>query len=226
MNLPFTVEQFLGVFADYNNAVWPAQVLLNLVAAATVVMAIKRTSRTDRGVLLALSFLWVWTGLVYHLIFFAPINPAAYGFGVLFIIQGLLFLWAAFRGRTSFRAGWGLRQTVGSLLIAYALVVYPLLGMALGHLYPESPTFGAPCPTTIFTFGVLLWSTGLPRYLLVIPAVWSVIGFTAALALGIREDIGLLVAGLAGTGIILATGRRAGARPLPRPVPRGDAHSG
>ena len=27
MNLPFTVEQFLDVFAQYNQAVWPIQIV-------------------------------------------------------------------------------------------------------------------------------------------------------------------------------------------------------
>jgi len=54
-----------------------------------------------------------------------------------------------------------------------------------------------PCPTTIFTFGVLLFANKkVPPHLLFIPLLWSVIGFTAALNLTIYEDIGLLVAGL------------------------------
>jgi hypothetical protein len=40
------------------------------------------------------------------------------------------------------------------------MVVYPLLGIRFGHSYPRAPLFGvAPCPTTIFTFGLLLWAT-------------------------------------------------------------------
>ena len=35
-----------------------------------------------------------------------------------------------------------------------------------------------------------------PMRLLVIPLIWSLIGFWAAISLGIREDIGLLLAGL------------------------------
>ncbi len=33
MQLPFTVEQFFGVFQAYNSAVWPAQVFLLALAA-------------------------------------------------------------------------------------------------------------------------------------------------------------------------------------------------
>lgn len=90
------------------------------------------------------------------------------------------------------------------LLIAYAMIVYPVIGTVLGHGYPSSPSFGvAPCPTTIFTFGLLLCTNArVPKSLLVIPLIWSLIGFYAAVSLGIREDIGLLLAGLVCAGLI------------------------
>jgi len=80
-------------------------------------------------------------------------------------------------------------------LVAYALVIYPLIGYAIGHRYPAAPTFGLPCPTTIFTLGILLCgtSTGV-RKLAVIPLVWAVIGSQAAFSLGIWEDLGLTAA--------------------------------
>jgi len=93
---------------------------------------------------------------------------------------------------------------IGGIFALYALVIYPVLGYSFGHVYPASPTFGAPCPTTIFTFGLLLWTDKrFPRHILVIPLLWSIIGFTAALSLTIREDFGLLIAGLLGTLLIL-----------------------
>lgn len=46
-----------------------------------------------------------------------------------------------------------------------------------------------PCPTVIFTFGVLLLAKPrLPFWLFVIPAVWAVIGGSAAILLDVRED--------------------------------------
>ncbi|MBI4418255.1 MAG: hypothetical protein HY563_05725 [Ignavibacteriales bacterium] len=36
-----------------------------------------------------------------------------------------------------------------------------------------------------------------------IPALWSLIGFTAALRLEVLEDIGLLVAGVVGTALLV-----------------------
>jgi hypothetical protein len=82
------------------------------------------------------------------------------------------------------------------MLAIYALVAYPAIAYASGQHYPALPTFGLPCPTTIFTIALLLWMPGTsPRALLVIPILWSVLGLSAATTLGIREDFGLAVAG-------------------------------
>lgn len=78
------------------------------------------------------------------------------------------------------------------------MVLYPLAGMWAGHRYPELPMFGiTPCPLTLFTFGLLLLTTApVPRPLLVIPFVWSLIGGSAALLLGIPQDWVLLFSGV------------------------------
>jgi hypothetical protein len=47
----------------------------------------------------------------------------------------------------------------------------------------------------------------MPLHLLIIPLLWSIIGFTAALNLTIYEDAGLLAAGLTGF-ILLMLGNR------------------
>jgi hypothetical protein len=74
----------------------------------------------------------------------------------------------------------------------------------LGRVFPFSPTFGAPCPVTIFTFGLLVWGNrGFPLYLLIIPLVWAVIGSTAAWHFGVTEDYGLSVTAAAATFFIL-----------------------
>jgi hypothetical protein len=94
-------------------------------------------------------------------------------------------------------------------LILYALVAYPLLGVLLGHHYPATPTFGAPCPTTIFTFGVLLWcQRRVPAWLLIIPGLWALIGLSAAISLGVPEDVGLFVAGAVAIPMLVRRGRR------------------
>lgn len=204
VELPFTIDQFIGVFVSYNIAIWPAQLLLNAMAFATIVLSIKRFPQSDRIVSTILGLLWLWIGLVYHWAFFTAVNPAAFVFGILCVAQGGLFFWMAARAAMQYRVATHWRGSIGSVFVLYGLLIYPALGYVLGHVFPASPTFGAPCPTTIFTFGILLWARDVPRYLLIIPALWSLIGSSAAFSLGIREDFGLLVAGLVGTCVLWA----------------------
>ena len=203
MKLPFTVEQFLEVFKNYNQSVYPMQIVFYLLGATAILLSIKKIANADRIINVILSFFWLWMGIVYHLFYFAQINTAAYFFGGIFILQGLLFFYyGVSKNKLSYKfrfdkLGWG-----GTLLITFALIIYPLLGYVFGHFYPAAPTFGLPCPTTIFTFGILMWfDKKIPLSILIIPFIWSIVGFFAALKLGIREDTGLLVAGI--TGIIM-----------------------
>ncbi len=196
MKLPFTIEQFLGVFITYNNSIWPGQLLLIALALGVILTSIRKFRLSDRFISSSLAFLWFWTGIVYHITFFSAINPAALIFGAGCILQGILFVWVAFQNKISYSADTQWRGLLGGILLLYSLIIYPGLGYIFGHIYPASPTFGAPCPTTIFTFGILLWSKRLPRYILIIPAIWSLIGFSAALTMSIYEDVGLLISGV------------------------------
>jgi hypothetical protein len=81
------------------------------------------------------------------------------------------------------------------VLVIFALVVYPLTGYMLGHRYPAAPTFGLPCPTTIFTIGILLFAKPLlSRSVFIVTLLWALVGSSAAFALGVYQDLGLLVA--------------------------------
>jgi len=204
MKTPFTTEQFFDIFIHYNTSVWPVQVLLNLLALFVIFIAIRKFSFSDTVISWVLAFLWLWMGIVYHLIFFSSINPAAYVFGVLFIMQGLLFIYAgAIKKNVSFDYKTDALHVTGIVFILYALFIYPMLGIAFGHVYPASPTFGLPCPTAIFTFGILLWSVRMPKWIIIIPFIWSIIGFTAVLKFSVAEDSGLLITGVISTILLL-----------------------
>lgn len=203
--MPFTGEQFFNVFAQYNTAVWPFQIVLNLLALAALALSFSRAAYSNRLIAAILAFLWVWIGLVYHLIHFTTINPAAYLFGAAFILQGLLFVLAGgLRQTLSFQPHRNGYTLAGGFFMLYGLLIYPILGYFLGHVYPYSPTFGLPCPTVIFTFGLLLWTDKkLPKYLLVIPLLWSLLGFSAAIQWGVLEDVMLVITGLVATAMIV-----------------------
>jgi Family of unknown function (DUF6064) len=212
MQIPFTVEQFFDVFGAYNTAIWPAQIIayvLGILACALAYRENKMSSRIISGIL---ALFWVWMGAVYHLMHFAKINPAARVFGAFFIVQGLLFFLAGVvSGKLSFRFSPRPLPILGAFFILYAMVIYPVLGSLFGHTYPRVPMFGvAPCPGTIFTFGMMLWATKpVPGFLLAIPLLWALVGLSAAINLRVPQDYGLVVAGVLGAGLVLRQNRKA-----------------
>jgi len=208
MRLPFTPEQFFGVFAKYNEAVWPAQVAIYIAAAIVFYLIFKPGKYSNKVISGILALFWLWMGIVYHWIFFATINPAARIFGALFVLEGLIFLYEGIaRNNLVFSFGKDWYSAAGVVLMLFGSIVYPILGPFVGHNYPSTPTFGLPCPTTIFTIGALLLANRPPKYVAAIPLLWSAIGFSAAISLGVREDISLLIAGLIGLSAIIKSAK-------------------
>jgi hypothetical protein len=200
MKLSFTVEQFYGVFREYNTALWPAQVFLFALAVVAVALVAFPRRWSGVGVSSIPAFLWAWIGIVYHFPFFASINPLAYWFAAVSVLGALIFLWqGVVRRKLEFRLATNTRTAIGWLLMVFALVVYPAWSVYAGHHYPDLPTFGLPCPTTIFTIGLFGFAVRpYPRSPLAIPALWSFVGSQAAFLLGVPPDLGLFVAGVVG----------------------------
>ena len=193
-SLPFTERQFFEVFAAYNQAVWPAPIVLTILALGAAALAWRRPGAAAAWITTFLAGLWVWTGIAYHLLHFSEINPAARVFGALFVIQGGLFLWwGPVRGELSFVRPDGVRGTVAGLVLGYALFLYPLLGLLAGQGFMTGPTFGAPCPAVIYTFGMLLLTRNPPLWLLAIPVLWALVGSSAFVAFQVWQDAGLLL---------------------------------
>jgi hypothetical protein len=204
MNLILTLEGLLSTFLSYNLDIWPMQAVAYVLGISALVLAVKQTRKSARIISGILAFLWLWTGIVFFLFYFALVYTPAYLFGILFIIQGIVFLVNMIKPRVSFSYKGDIYGIVGLLFVAYAMLGYPLVGYLIGHIFPYSPPFGlTPCPLAVFTFGLyLLMDQKLPKAYLVIPLLWA-IGGIMPVSVGILEDIGLITAGLLGTALIL-----------------------
>jgi hypothetical protein len=205
MQLPFTNEEFFDVFREYNEALWPSQVFLVGLAFAAIVLVAKPRRWSGVGVSAILAFLWAWLALAYHLSFFTRINPLAYVFSGVSLAGALTFLWQGIVQRR-LRFAWvgGSRAFVGTVLVVFALVLYPAWSWYAGHRYPHMPTFGLPCPTTIFTIGLLAFLVApYPRSAFVVPMLWCFVGVQAAFLLGVHQDFGLVAAAVVGA-VLLA----------------------
>lgn len=202
--MPFTVDEFFQVFARYNEAIWPLQVVTYVCGAVAIASLLVPGVWQARAITAILAAMWAINGIAYHWIFFSAVNPAAHLFGAVFVVEAVALAASTFVFPfLRFRIGNDGVSMLGLLLIVFATIAYPIWGWLSGHVYPANPVFGvAPCPTTIFSIGVLLLGTwSAVRWMLVVPIVWSVIGGSAALLLHVPQDFGLIAAGL----IALAT---------------------
>ncbi|TIS55522.1 MAG: hypothetical protein E5W91_21765 [Mesorhizobium sp.] len=210
--LPFTSDQFLANLVSDNEAIWPVQLAAFAIGVLAVALLFWRPRMADRLIAGILAVMWLWTGVAYHWLHFTEINKAALIFGASFVVQGAMLAYVGVvRGQLRFGSGSGPAASVGIAFVAYAAVLYPLLGIWTGHAYPEMPVFGVtPCPVTIFTFGFfLLAKPPMSRWLLAIPFIWSVIGGSAAFFLGVPQDWLLLVSGVVAVFLVVAYHREA-----------------
>jgi Family of unknown function (DUF6064) len=197
MRLPFTKEEFFDLLAAYNSSLWPAVVALWVASALAFAWLVSSRRSHDRWISGLLAVHWVWSAIAYHVTFFTRINPAAWLFAVIYLLQAALFVWSGpIRGALSFRSSSTAWARVGWVLMVYALL-YPAITAVEHDSVTRIPTFGLPCPTTIFTAGALLLASSPQRSLAIVPIIWSAIGGSAALLLGVSADYALPVAGAA-----------------------------
>lgn len=196
----FIEEEFLSMLANYNETIWPVQILAYIIAVTALLACFVKTRYSDRVIMSSIVLFWLWNGIVFAGIFWPEIYPYAYIFAVMLTIQGLLFIFGMVRSKFSFRFRLNGYSVIGLVFIVYALLFYQLIGMGIGHEYPGFFAPGlTPCPTAIFTFGILLLTEKrFPNYFLAIPILFALGGILAAIN-GIIEDYGLITAGILGT---------------------------
>jgi hypothetical protein len=207
------LEQLLNDFAKYNLAIWPMQIIVYILGIVALCLAIRQTRYSSRIVAGVLSFLWLWIAIVPRWLDPTRGLSVIDGYYVpLSALQGVMHLADVFRPRVSFGSHRDAYSIAGILFIGYAMVGYPVVAHLLGRGYPQSPPFGlVPCPTMVFTVGLLLLADPkVPKRFLAAPFLWGIIGFFAPL-IGLWEDIGLFIAGVVGVPlIIIRDGKRRG----------------
>ena len=193
--MPFSRDAFLDVFTAYNQALWPFAVALWLLTAGVFVPFVSGARERAPLPRLVLAGQWLWAGAMYHAVFFTPINPMAWLFATLFILQGVLFAVPRLvEPARQLRRG-SMRYLVSTALIVYGLL-YPLVAWADGFVYPRMPTFGVPCPTAVLTIGFLIAVSTQSLLLSAVPIAWSLVGGSAAWLFGVHADLALPVAGV------------------------------
>lgn len=195
-----TTETFWNQMGAYNEATFPAQIAMIVLAIAlTYLVFAKPSNKTNNFMKAFLSFVFAWNGIVFFLIYAK--NPISTFFGApLFIIVAILFAVDIFMKKIEFRFLDLKRQRFITIFWVLLVFLYPLIGIALGHSYPKTCMPMAPCPLTVFA--IALVAATIPHvdkkvYILLPP--WAILSLPKCLgALDCYEDCILFVAGVYG----------------------------
>ena len=207
--ISFTAEAYAGLIAQYNAAIWPAQVVALALGLIALSLALRADAPAARVVPWVLAAAWLWTGLAFHGLWLAALVWAAWGFAALFVLQGVLLALAGLRGRLRFATAHGPARWAGLGLAVLAPGLHPIAGLLGGGDWTSlRPFILAPAPLTLFTFAlVLLAAPRAPRHLLIVPILWSMIAGAVAWELGRTADLVLPLAAAATLGLSLRAPR-------------------
>ena len=196
--LAYDAEVYFSLMAQYNAAIWPAQAVAWVLGVIALGLLFHPSRSASVAIGMIIGACWLWTGVAFHWVTFAPLNFAAPVFAGVFVLEALLIaLVIGSQGDLRFRvtptaSGWA-----GLALSTIALGVYPILAPLTGIAWAQSPMFGVSSPTTVlFTLGMLLLAQPrMPWMLAVIPVLWTLYAGAVAWVLEIPQDMILPVAG-------------------------------
>jgi hypothetical protein len=188
----------------YNDASLPVQIVMMVAAAVlTYFVFAKASARVNTLMKSFLSFAFAWNGIVFFLIFaWSIVSVVA---SALFIIIAILFALDIFKKKIEFRLPAAEWQRYLTILLIFLVFLYPVIGMALGHSYPETCMPMAPCPLTVFA--VALVTAAIPQvdrkvYFFLLP--WAILSLPKCLgALDCYEDCILFAVGAYGLVLLI-----------------------
>ena len=208
-----TTEIFWNQMGAYNEATLPVQIIMMIAAVVlTYFVFAKASARVNTLMKVFLSFAFAWTGIVFFMIFARSVISVVSS--ALFIIVAILFALDIFKKKIEFRLPLARWQRYLTFFWICLVFLYPVIGMALGHYYPETCMPMAPCPLTVFA--IALVAAAIPHvdkkvYVLLLP--WAIMGLPKCLgALNCYEDCILFAAGVYGLVLLVKKWRTIGAR--------------
>jgi hypothetical protein len=204
------LNQFLATFGRANAAVWPMQIVWYLAAVAMVGLALWPVRRSSQLICAFAAAYFAWIGIAYFAWQMPGMHFSSWWAAVFTLQAVLLVIAGVLRSDLAIRPRKNLSSGLGAVFIAYALIGYPLVGLAGGHGLRTLPVLGvSPCVTIVFFFGLLLWAQPpAPKYVLLVPLAWALGAAPPDLARGVAADYGMLVAALITVGLIIWRDRK------------------
>jgi len=210
--LMFAPRTYWRLFELHNQAWWPAQVLAVLSGLAIALGLWRGQSGALRlsTVVLALCCAFVAWAFLWQR--YAVINWAAVGLAWAFGAQAIGLLVLAGQSSLVLAAG-RVRRGVGLGLLLWAVLVHPLLALALGRPWVQAEVLGlAPDPTAIAMLGVLLCADAVARATRVLLALlragalaWCAVSAATLATMGSSQGWVVVGAGLVAAAALVFT---------------------
>ena len=197
--LPYTAEVWFALFDEYNRAIRPLQGVSLFLTASILMLALRSRENRSRIIVAILAAGWVWTGSVFHLVYFSEINFAAPVYGAVFILQGVLLFWSGvYRNRISIRFQRKPASYAGAAIFFLSAVILPVTDWHQGLSWTDARfALLAPGATAGLTLGLLMMvDRRPPLWVGAIPVLWITVAGAHAAVLGVYQDIALTAAGL------------------------------
>ena len=194
MSLPFTPEQFLGVFAEYNETFWPVVVAFWLASFSVFVATWRKPADHSRALTYLLVALWVWNTVAYHAWFFTTINPAAWLFGAVFVLQAA-FLWTGARTGIKYFSSDGVMARVWREPRRLCARVPLFDDGSRSSISGSADVRCAVSDSHSDNRAPVDRSRWDPPLLAIVPVLWGFIGGSAAVLLDVPTDYVLLAGG-------------------------------
>jgi len=216
-----SAELFWTGVGKYNQALWPVQAVLVVLAAILSYRVFARPGpRTDVWMKAFLSFAFLWNAVVFFLVYVR--NPISTLTGVpLFLVVAAFFAIDIWAKKTAFGVPdvrWKRALTIAWLVLVAS---YPVIGWAfLGHTYPRILLPMMPCPLTVFA--IALVAAAAPRadkkvFVALLP--WALMALPKCFGvLDCYEDCILFASGVYGLVVLIASWRARAASQAARTV--------
>ena len=137
---------------------------------------------------------WLWVAWAYHYVRYASINRAATYFAAAFALEAVVLIVLGVGRELVLRPPAGWIRWAGIGLVAFAVVLQPIIGPLVGRAWSQVEIFAiAPDPTVVVTLGVLVLASGWAKWpLLPIPILWCLVSGATAWVME-TPDAGLML---------------------------------
>jgi hypothetical protein len=213
-------ELFWAGVGLYNQALWPVQAVMVVLAAVLTYRVFARPGpQTDVWIKAFLSFAFLWNAIVFFLIYVR--NPISTFTGApLFLAVAALFAIDIWAKKTAFGVP-DVRWKRALTIVWLALVaLYPAVGRALlGHTYPRILLPMMPCPLTVFAISLVAAAPRADKKVFVALLPWALMALPKCFGvLDCHEDCILFASGVYGLAVLIASWRTRAASEAARPA--------